>query len=49
MNKKRIAPLLQVAPLAILLLIFVGVPLAVLVTMSFWTSNGIKSDAGSLV
>jgi putative spermidine/putrescine transport system permease protein len=42
MNKKRIAPFLQVAPLAILLLIFVGVPLAVLVTMSFWTSDGIN-------
>lgn len=34
-------PYLQVAPLAILMVLFVAIPLAVLVTLSFWLSDGI--------
>ena len=39
MLNKRIAPLMQVAPLAIVMMTFVGIPLVVLITMSFWLSD----------
>ena len=42
MIKKDWVPYLQVAPLAILMALFVAIPLAVLVTLSFWLSDGIS-------
>ena len=42
MINKAWTPYLQVAPLAILMLVFVAVPLVVLVTLSFWLSDGIS-------
>ncbi len=42
MISKDLSPYLQVAPLAILMAIFVAIPLAVLVTLSFWLSDGIS-------
>ena len=42
MINKDWVPYLQVAPLAILMVLFVAIPLAVLVTLSFWLSDGIS-------
>lgn len=42
MANKSLAPYLQVAPLAFIMVLFVALPLAVLVTLSFWQSDGIS-------
>lgn len=42
MSRSSLAPYLQVAPLAVIMALFVALPLAVLVTLSFWTSDGIS-------
>jgi putative spermidine/putrescine transport system permease protein len=42
MASKGLAPYFQVLPLALVTLVFVAVPLAVLVTISFWISDGIS-------
>ena len=42
MINKDWVPYLQVAPLAIQMVLFVAIPLAVLVTLSFWLSDGIS-------
>jgi putative spermidine/putrescine transport system permease protein len=41
MSATRSTPLLQVAPLAAIMILFVGVPLVVLLTLSFWRSDGV--------
>ena len=42
MKKTSLAPYLQVAPLAFIMVMFVALPLAVLLTLSFWQSDGIS-------
>jgi putative spermidine/putrescine transport system permease protein len=42
MAGRSLTTYLQVAPLALITVVFVAVPLAVLVTLSFWTSDGIS-------
>ena len=42
MTNKSLVPYLQVAPLAFVMAVFVAFPLAVLVTLSFWLSDGIS-------
>jgi putative spermidine/putrescine transport system permease protein len=46
MVSRELTPYLQALPLALLTLVFVAVPLAVLVTISFWTSDGISLTPG---
>jgi putative spermidine/putrescine transport system permease protein len=41
MRATRSTSLLQVAPLAAVMVVFVGMPLAVLLTLSFWQSDGV--------
>ena len=40
MNTGRIAPYLQVAPFALIMILFVGLPLLTILTISFWISYG---------
>jgi putative spermidine/putrescine transport system permease protein len=42
MVRKGLTPYLQALPLALLTIVFVAVPLAVLVTISFWYSDGVS-------
>ena len=42
MPQAKLTPYLQVAPLALIMIVFVALPLAVLVTLSFWLSDGIS-------
>lgn len=42
MASKSLSTYLQIAPLALVVVVFVAIPLAVLVTLSFWTSDGIS-------
>lgn len=42
MPRSSLTPYLQVAPLALVMVVFVALPLAVLVTLSFWLSDGIS-------
>ena len=40
MNTGKIAPYLQVAPFALIMILFVGLPLLTILTISFWISDG---------
>ena len=42
MTSRNLTPYLQVAPLALVMAVFVAIPLAVLITLSFWLSDGIS-------
>ena len=41
-SSSPLAPYLQVAPLAITMIAMVGIPLATVVMLSFWESDGIS-------
>ncbi len=41
MSVARFIPLIQAAPLAVVMIVFVGLPLLVLLTLSFWQSDGV--------
>jgi len=42
MNLQKFVPYLQVAPLAIIMILLVGLPVGTIVVISFWTSDGIN-------
>lgn len=46
MNLKKFTPYLQVAPLAIIMILLVGIPVGTIFVISFWTSDGINIYPG---